>query len=50
MISTTGPQPLVLVTEFEEEFKAWFADGVSSTVLYVVAVLAVIAIVLKATS
>ena len=41
---------MILASEFDEEFKSWFADGATDTVLYIVLVLAVIGIVLKATS
>lgn len=50
MLATTGHLALVLASQFDEEFKAWFSDGVTDTVIYVVLVLAVIGIVLKATS
>ena len=50
MIATTGHLALILASQFDEEFKAWFSDGVTDTVIYVVLILAVIGIVLKATS
>ena len=50
MSAANQGQAILLAGEFEEEFKDWFADGATSTVLYIVIVLAVIFIVLKATS
>lgn len=50
MIATTGHPALILASQFDEEFEAWFSDGVTDTVIYVVLVLAVIGIVLKATT
>ena len=40
----------VVGSQFDEEFKDWFAEGSMTTVLYVVVVLAVIGIVVKAVS
>lgn len=45
-----GAFAMVAASSFDEEFKAWFADGAMSSVLYTVIVLAVIAIVIKATT
>lgn len=50
MVVANGHAAVVLASEFDEEFKAWFEDGATDTVLYVVLVLAVIGLVLKATS
>lgn len=50
MVVANGYEAMMLGSEFEEEFRAWFSDGATSTVLYVVLVLVVIGIVLKATS
>ncbi|MDH4278663.1 MAG: hypothetical protein OEW83_11340 [Acidimicrobiia bacterium] len=50
MTAATGRLALILASEFDEEFKSWFSDGATDTVIYVVLVLAVIGIVLKATS
>lgn len=43
-------QAIMLAADFEEEFKDWFSEGATTTVLYIALVLAVIFIVLKATS
>lgn len=50
MVVANGYPAVILASEFEEEFKAWFEDGATDTVLYIVLVLAVIGIALKATS
>ncbi len=50
MSATVTVWGFVLASEFDEQFKEWFADGASQTVLYTLGVLAIIGIVLKATS
>lgn len=50
MAVANGYPAVVLASEFEEEFKAWFEGGATDAVLYTVLVLVVIGVVLKATS
>ena len=50
MTVTSGRLAVVLASQFDEEFMAWFPGGASDAVIYIVVILAVIGIVLKATT
>ncbi|MDH3301832.1 MAG: hypothetical protein OES24_15140 [Acidimicrobiia bacterium] len=50
MTVESGRLAVVLASQFDEEFMAWFPGGASDAVIYIVVILAVIGIVLKATT
>ena len=46
-MATAGLSEVFLANEFEEDFKDWLADGVVSSVLYTVIILALLFLLIR---